>query len=795
MPAIVEDLHFRQQSRNLNNRTMYEINRAAVIGAGTMGLGIAGQLANAGVDVLLLDVPAGGENRNAIAARALERLLDKNQPGLLHEDYVKRISIGNIEDDLHLLKDADWIAEAIVERLDIKKHLYQQLDAVRKPGSIVSSNTSTIPIALLVEDMPEAFRAEFAITHFFNPVRYMRLLEIVRGESTRPEVIECLEEFNESHMGKGIVVCNDTPGFLANRVGVFAIQTALHAAFRLGLNPEEADAIFGRPMGIPKTGVFGLYDLIGIDLMSDVAKSLVSILPENDVFHAVSAEIPLMKRMIEQGHLGNKGTKGGFYRLKDPADGTSKQTLNIDSFFYRNFDRSKPQVAIDAEQAGDFTLLFESNDKYGQYAWEVLSNTLCYAAALVPNVNESLVAVDDAMKLGYNWLRGPFEMIDVIETECFITRLESENRDVPQFLKSAAGKSFYRVENGALQYLLGDGQYQALKRAPGVIRFSEDRRKLTPLMENRAASYFGLPQDVGLVEFHSKANTLDADSMHLLADALRHAPENFKGLVIHNDAPHFSCGVNLESVLDFIVRADWHGLDRFLDHFQQTVISMRHAPIPVIAAPSGLSLGGGFEVVLHADKVIYHANSVTGLVEPLVGLVPGGGGIKETLYRWYERKRDMTKAAWETFMNIGYGKTARSPLEAEPLAMFRHGADEYVMNRDRLLDTAIHAALDLSSAYSVERHEPLPMPGGEVCRDMVDWLRKAHDKGHLTAHDVTTGTQIATIVTGGNIEAGTLLNEDEICALERKGFLTLAKTQETRARIEFMLEHGRPLRN
>lgn len=777
------------------NPFKYEINKAAVIGAGTMGLGIAGQLANAGVDVLLLDVPAVGENRNAIAERALERLLDDRQPGLLHRENLKKITIGNIEDDLHRLEDADWIAEAVVERLDIKKNLYQQIDAVRKSGSIVSSNTSTIPIALLVENMPDEFRAEFAITHFFNPVRVMRLLEIVRGEHTRQEVIACLEQFNESRMGKGIVVCNDTPGFLGNRVGVFAIQTALHAAFRIGLKPEEADAIFGRPMGIPKTGVFGLYDLIGIDLMSDVAKSLVSILPENDSFHEVSAEIPLMKRMIEEGQLGNKGTKGGFYRLKDPADGTSKQTLDFDSFSYRNFDRSKPQVAIDAEQSGDFTLLLEQDDKYGQYAWEILSNTLVYAATLVPDVNQSLVAVDDAMKLGYNWLQGPFEMIDAIGTDRFVARLERENRDVPVFLKSAVGMSFYRAQNGTLQYLRADGSYQDLNRAPGVIRFSEERRKLTPLMENSKASYFSLPQDLGLVEFHSKANTLDADSMHLLADAVQHASENLKGLIIHNDAQHFSCGVNLESVLDFIVRKDWNGLDRFLDHFQQTVLSMKHAPIPVVAAPSGLSLGGGFEVVLHADKVIYHANSVTGLVEPLVGLVPGGGGIKETLYRWYERKCDMTKAAWETFMNIGYGKTARSPLEAEPLAMFRDGTDDYVMNRDRLLHTAVDAALDLSADYSVQPHEPLPMPGREVWQDMVDWLQKAHDKGHLTSHDVTTGTQIATIVTGGDVDSGTLLDENKMCALERKAFLTLAKTKETRARIEFMLQHGRPLRN
>ncbi len=594
---------------------MYKINRAAGIGAGTMGLGIAGQLANAGVDVLLLDIPADGDNRNSICERALERLLDKNQPGLLHEDSVRRITIGNIEDDLEKLSEVDWIAEAVVERLNIKKSLYKQIDEVRKPGSIVSSNTSTIPIALLVEEMPKDFQAEFAITHFFNPVRFMRLLEIVRGEHTRQEVIACLEQFNESRMGKGIVVCNDTPGFLGNRVGVFAIQTALHTAFHMGLKSEEADAIFGRPMGVPKTGVFGLYDLIGIDLMSDVAKSLVSILPEDDSFHNVAAEIPLMKRMIEEGHLGNKGTKGGFYRLADSNDGTSKQTLDFETFSYRNFDADKPQVAIDAELAGDFTLLVDHNDKYGQYAWEILSHTLCYAAELIPDVNESLVAVDDAMKLGYNWLQGPFEMIDAIGVDRFIERLESEQRDIPRFLNTAKHHSFYRIENGALETLQADGSYQDLTRTKGVIRFSEERRKHMALIENEKASYFALPRDLGLVEFHSKANTLDADSMHLLAEAIQHATDNFGGLIIHNDAQHFSCGVNLEGVLSFIINDALEGLDSFLDRFQQTVLSLKHAPIPVVAAPSGLSLGGGFEVVLHADKVIFHANSVTGLVD------------------------------------------------------------------------------------------------------------------------------------------------------------------------------------
>ena len=774
---------------------MYEIDRAAVIGAGTMGLGIAGQLANAGVEVLLLDIPADGNNRNAITERALERLLDDRQPGLLHPDFLDRITIGNIEDDMQKLADVDWITEAVVERLDIKKALYKQIDAVRKDSSIVSSNTSTIPISLLVEDMPMSFREEFAVTHFFNPVRFMRLLELVRGEATRVEVIRSLEQFADRRLGKGIVVCNDTPGFLGNRVGVYAIQMALHTAFRMGLRPEEADAIFGRPMGIPKTGVFGLYDLIGIDLMSDVARSLVSILPDDDVFHEVSAEIPAMARMIREGHIGNKGDKGGFYLPADLEKGQKRQTLDFDSFTYRDYEPGRPQVAIDAELAGDFTLLLGQNNRYGDYAWEILASTLCYAAALVPDVNESLVAVDDAMKLGYNWIQGPFEMIDAIGVDQFIARLEADGREIPEFVRTAAGKSFYRVSGEDLQYLLADGSYRTLQRAPGIRRFSEERRTLAAVRENAAASYFELEDKIGLVEFHSKANALGSESMQLLEFAVQHVAENLTGLIIHNDAQHFSCGANLESILGFVVEKDMIGLDRFLDHYQQTLLSMKYAPIPVVAAPSGLSMGGGFEVLLHADKVVFHANSVTGLVESLVGVVPGGGGVKEMLYRWYEHTGDIDKAAWNAFMNIGYGKTARSPLEAMPLAMFREGVDGYVMNRDRLLDTAMSAVRELSACYKAVPRTPLAMPGREVWTEMSDWLQKAHSKGHLTPHDVTTGTQIAMIVTGGDIDAGVELEENDLFALERKAFITLGQTDQTRARIEFMLEHGSPLRN
>ena len=773
---------------------MYEINKAAVIGAGTMGLGIAGQLANAGLDVVLLDMPSDGDNRNAIAERAIERLLDENQPGLLHKDFARRITIGNIEDDLDKISDADWIAEAVVERLDIKRALYKQIDELRKQGSIVSSNTSTIPISMLVAEMPESFQREFAITHFFNPVRFMRLLELVRGEHTEQAVIDCLESFCESRLGKGIVVCNDTPGFLGNRVGVFAIQTALHEAFRMGLRPESADAIFGRPMGIPKTGVFGLYDLIGIDLMSDVAHSLESILPKEDAFHDVAAKLPVMTRMIEEGQIGNKGTKGGFYR-DDPDGGTDRQTLDFDRFSYRPYDREKPQAAVDAELASDFTMLLKDDGDVGQYAWRILASTLSYAAELVPDVNESLVAIDDAMKLGYNWIQGPFEMIDAIGADKFASMLEKDGRRVPDFLRVAEGNTFYAVRDGRLSYLTNRGNYKAIERAAGVTRFSELRQTMTPEFANKVASYFVLPQQVGLVEFHSKANTLNGDSMYLVEYALKHAEENLCGLLIHNDAQHFSCGVNLDGVLKHINNNDWEGLDEFLDHFQRTCLALKGSRIPVVAAPSGLSLGGGFEVVLGADKAIFHANSVTGLVESLVGVVPGGGGVKEILYRFYDHHGDATKAAWDTFMNTGYGKTAASPLEAEPLMMFRPGIDDYVMNRDRLLDTGVNTILDMAADYAPSKRGTIPMAGRDEWAKMIEWLKGAGEKGYLTPHDVTTGSQIAMIASGGDVDAGTQMSELDVCALERKAFILLAQTAETKARLEHMLAYGSPLRN
>lgn len=763
-----------------------EIKKVAVIGAGTMGAGIAGQVANAGVDVLLLDLPSDGASVNALAERGMERLRDPGSPGLMSDEAGNRIEIGNTRDDFHKLADCDWVAEAIVERLDIKQDLYRRLNETCRDDVIVTSNTSTIPIRLLTEGLPKSFAERFAITHFFNPVRFMRLLELVRGEHTRNDIIKMFDTFCEQRLGKGVVICADTPGFLGNRVGVFAIQCALHTAFDMGLSPAEADALFSRPMGIPKTGVFGLYDLIGIDLMADVAQSLVNILPAQDAFHKYGSPLPLMTKMIADGQKGNKSGQG-FYRENEGE----RQVLDLGSGEYVAFERPDIAVAARAERDG-VVELFNDNSQYGDYAWRVLSQTLCYAASLIPEIGDDPVPIDDAMKLGYNWIHGPFELIDQIGVDRFIDRLELEGSEIPPFLQKTRGSSFYAVENNILKNKWNDGTLRPLLRADGVLRFSEVRQTLTPQNENASASWFAY-EGAAVVEFHSKANALDGDSMRILSDAISHAPkQGLRGIIVHNDAQHFSCGVNLGGVRSFFEKEDYDGLDQFLDRdFQQIVLALRECPLPVVAAPSGLSIGGGFEVVLHADHVICHANSVMGLVESLVGVVPGGGGCKENLYRWYEKTGDMEKAAWNAFMNIGMGRTATSPVLAKQQAMLRRD-DEFLMNRDRLLSSALAA---LPTVKKAAPRAPLPLAGKPSFDKMQDWLKSAKDKGMVMAHDVTVGTEIGRIVTGGDCEPGTIASEQDLFDAERSAFLTLAKTPETQARIVSMLDTGKTLRN
>ena len=764
---------------------MNKIIKVGVIGAGTMGAGIAGQVANAGIEVWLLDLPTEGENVNNLAQRGLERLRDPDMPGIMSKEAEELIHLGNTRDNFNELTECDWIAEAVVERLDIKKALYKKLHDSCKESAIITSNTSTIPISLLTEGMPQDFCERFAITHFFNPVRFMRLLELVRGEQTREDVMDTLDVFCESMLGKGVVPCSDTPGFLANRVGVFAIQCALHKAFEYNLSPTEADAFFGRPLGLPKTGVFGLYDLIGIDLMADVAKSLENILPENDEFHKYAAPIEFVSNMIANGQTGNKNDQGFYKQVGD-----DKMVIDLSNGNYVEHKRLKTSLLEDAEKIG-VTAIISDQSKYGLFIWDVLSETLSYAASLVPEVTEDVTQIDDAMKLGYNWVKGPFELIDEIGIDYFVKRLKNSARDVPDFLENSLNNKFYTSSNSILSTLTNSGELKPIIRPKGVLRFSEARQTLAPINSNESASWFEY-EGAAIVEFHSKANALDSQSLDMISDAVT-ASENkgLRGVIIHNDFQHFSCGVSLWSVRNCFEKNDFDGLDDFLAYFQNTMLQMRDSNLPVIAAPVGMSIGGGFEVVLHADHVVSHANSVMGLVESFVGVVPAGGGCKEMLYRWTEKLNDTQKGAWKSFMNIGLGRKANSPQDADALSMRRPG-DTFQMNRDRILNAAL-STIDITK--KVGKRKPLALSGAEHYQEMLEWLEVNHKKGMLTPHDVTVGTEIGRVMSGGECPAGTVFSEQDILNAERSSFIRLAQTQETQARIVAMLDNGITLRN
>jgi 3-hydroxyacyl-CoA dehydrogenase len=586
-------------------------------------------------------------------------------------------------------------------------------------------------------------------------------------------------------LGKGVVPCSDTPGFLANRVGVFAIQCALHKAFEYNLSPTEADAFFGRPLGLPKTGVFGLYDLIGIDLMADVAKSLENILPENDAFHKYAAPIEFVSNMIANGQTGNKNDQGFYKQVGD-----DKMVIDLSNGSYVEHKRLKTSLLEEAEKTG-VTAIISDQSKYGLFIWDVLSETLSYAASLVPEVTEDVTQIDDAMKLGYNWVKGPFELIDEIGIDYFVNRLKTSARDVPDFLENSTNKKFYINSNSILSTLTSSGELKPIVRPKGVLRFSEARQTLAPINSNESASWFEY-EDAAVVEFHSKANALDSQSLDMISDAVTTAEnKGLKGVIIHNDFQHFSCGVSLWSVRNCFEKNDFDGLDDFLAYFQNTMLQMRNSSLPVVAAPVGMSIGGGFEVVLHADHVVSHANSVMGLVESFVGVVPAGGGCKEMLYRWTEKLNDTQKGAWKSFMNIGLGRKANSPQEADALSMRRPG-DTFQMNRDRILDAALST---IGATKKAAKREPLALSGAEHYQEMLEWLEVNHKKGMLTPHDVTVGTEIGRVMSGGECPAGTVFSEQDILNAERSSFIRLAQTQETQARIVAMLDNGITLRN
>jgi len=739
-----------------------EIKKVVVIGSGTMGSGIAAHLCNANIPVTLLDL------KTEISEQAREKIHKSKPPLLLDKSKINNIKIGNISDNFSEVAEADWVVEAVVERIDVKHEIYEKIFKARKKGAIVSSNTSSIPIKILSQNLSEEEKKDFCITHFFNPVRYMGLLEIVKSENNDLKKINSLKEFCETELGKGAIVCNDTPGFLGNRVGVYAMQIAMTEAFKMKLSIEEADAIFGRPMGIPKTGIFGLYDLIGIDLMGDVLKSFIKELPEGDKFHEVAKEIPLVKKLIETGYTGRKG-KGGFYRINKIDGKKIMEALNLET---GDYSPSK-KINIKIEKV-DLKNLINRDDKYGKYAWSVISKIIKYASSLVPGITKEFNDIDEAMRLGFNWSKGPFEMLEEIGVANFFNKIdEYENNDFLENLEQSKNEDFY-----------GERQKYTKIETLGKVK-----KTAISVDGNNSAKIYRF-KDYNIVEFTTKANALDYNSM----DALKKATD--KPLIIINESMQFSAGVNLSYTMEFADKGDFKAIEKFIKYFQETCKHLKYSDYPVISAPSGLTLGGGFEVMVHSNFVASHTNIVVGLVESIVGLIPAGGGCKEMLARWLDTekaKQDPHYASLKVFDIIGYGKIATSPVEAIPMKYLKP-EDKKIMNRNSLLEVSKKILQD-NRDFKAPAETKFNLGGNLVKEKMIKILEKLYNDKIILDHGMIVGIELANVLSGGETDIDKTLSEEDLFKLELEAFMKLIETKETQDRIKHTLATGKPLIN
>ncbi|WP_277981771.1 3-hydroxyacyl-CoA dehydrogenase/enoyl-CoA hydratase family protein [Sphingomonas phyllosphaerae] len=771
------------------------VKKVCVIGAGVMGAGIAAQVANAGVPVLLLDiVPKDATDRDAVAKGAVAKMLKTEPAPFMSTAAARLVETGNIDDHLDRVAECDWIVEAIVERLDIKQALYARLEQFKRPGTALSSNTSTIPLGHLVAGRSEQFTRDFLITHFFNPPRYMRLVEIVRGEHTDAAVAEKVEAFVDRLMGKRVVRAKDTPGFIANRIGTYWLAVAVNAALDQGLTVEEADQIGGRPMGVPKTGIFGLIDLVGIDLMPLLAKSLSATLPEGDPYFGTVRELPLVDRMIAEGYTGRKG-KGGFYRLDKKPDGSrAKLAIDLASGDYR--PEHKP-AALPRAAEKDLAALVAVPGKVGDYAWTILGNVLSYAAMLVGEAADDVVAIDDAMKLGYNWKFGPFELIDRLGPGKLAERLRAKGRAVPAILDAAGERPFYRVEGGTRQYLGRDGAYHDVPRAEGVLLLEDVKRRSAPIATSASAALWDVGDGVLCLEFTAKMNALDGEVAALIEQAVALVPGRFKALVIYNEGSNFSAGANLGLALFAVKAGAWGEVEKLVAAGQRAFKALKYAPFPVVSAPSGLALGGGCEVLLHSDAVQAHAESYVGLVECGVGLVPGWGGHGELLDRLAKlptMPKGPMPAVMKAFELISTAQVSKSAAQAKEMGFLR-ASDGVTMNRDRLLADAKTRALALVDGYTPPEPPVYRLPGESGRVGIAGAVADFHRKGVATDYDVVVAGRLAEVLTGGEADLVDIVTEEQLLTLEREAFLASARDERTHARVEAMLMTGKPLRN
>lgn len=799
---------------------MSEIKKVAVVGSGVMGASIAAHIANSGTEVLLYDIVKEGESdRSSLAKKAIEKLIKSDPAALTLKSKANLITPVNLEDDLDKLSDVDWIIEAVLENLQIKKDLYKKLDQHRKSDAVVSSNTSTIPLSKLTEDASDEFKKHFMITHFFNPPRYMRLLELVTNDQTDKDKAKIINDFADLRLGKGVVECNDTAGFIANRIGCYWLTIGVIEAIKMQISVEDADAVMSRPIGVPKTGVFGLLDLIGIDLMPLIAEAFKENLPSDDAFLKDYFEPEIVGKMLKDGYTGRKG-KGGFYRLNKDSGKKVKEAKNLQNGDYATAEKSKLQ-SVNAAKSG-LRDLIEHDDIGGQYAKKVLLKTLSYAASLIPQISDNIEDVDKAMRLGYNWKFGPFQLIDRLSDENYSgakylsLALKEQNMEVPELLIKAGNSKFYKTEDTKKFYLSNSGEYQQSIVDEKVWYLADKKIGKKPLLKNPSASLWDIGDGIVCLEFTSKMNSVDPLILEMIMKTIDLVSKDYKGLIIGNDADNFCVGANIGILLFAANVAAWKDIRNIIKQGQDAYMALKFADFPVVSAVSGMALGGGCEIIMHSDAVQAHIETYTGLVEVGVGIVPAWGGCKEMLIRNTEKRLNSQKttaklgkmfsgisplktlntmpAITQSFENIAMAKVAKSAEEAKKMLILTD-KDSITMNRSRLLSDAKQKCLELSENYSAPEQKKINLPGKTAKVALQMAVKGFVKSGKATEYDQVVAESLAKVLSGGETYISKELSEQDLLDLELDVFMELVQKENTMARLEHMLETGKPLRN
>ncbi len=798
----------------------YKIRKAAVLGAGVMGAAIAAPLANVGIPSLLLDIVPkdAGSDRSKIARTGLEKTLKARPSAFYTKKAAALVTVGNIEDNLADLAEVDWIIEAVVERLDIKHSLYAQIETVLRPGTIITSNTSGLPAHLLIEGRSEQFRRNFLITHFFNPVRYMRLLELVPAPDTAPELMQFMQEFSTETLGKGVVICKDTPNFIANRIGIYGFLSSIQRALDEDYSAGEVDTILGQAMGRPKSAVFRTADLSGLDTVVHVADNLYENAP-NDPAREVFRLPEVMREMIRRGYLGDKSGQG-FYKKIRNADGSSTiLELNLKTLEYEPQQKVRFSSIGNARNYDDpvqkMLTVLDGDDRASQLARETTADSLFYAAELAPEIAESIVAVDEAMRWGFNFEMGSFEVWDVLlqkpEILAKVLHARGEHTQLPALVQRVRSKgqgTFYIGPVGQRQYFdFHTDTYKPVLTPKGAISLPGAKAASKVVHENDSASWIDIGDGVGCIEFHTKMNSIDEGIIEMMRYAVEEGQKRFRALVINNDAPTFSAGANVFLVLMGARQGEWKMIEDAINGLQQAHQMLKYSPIPVVVAPSGMALGGGCEIVMHGQHVRAHAESYIGLVEVGVGLIPAGGGCKELLLR-HGASLDEQLArktggsftpARKAFETIAFATVSTSAAEAQSLRFLRK-SDAVTVNRDLLLRDAKADALCLAEDRESGTWQPpkapmmlLPGPGARlVLEQQIDNLLLV---GKVSEHDAVIGRELARVLTGGECSPLTPLTEQQVLDLEREAFLKLSGMEKTQERMQSLLVSGKPLRN